>query len=484
MRIIIVGAGFTGFQLAKRLIAEKKDVVLIDSDEETLQYASDRLDCMVIQGEGNSIKTLKSAGIAHADALVVITESDEVNMITCLLVEPLYPKLIKIARVRNYSYYENTQDSAGRGTLMVNPDVEAAEALVRAIEHGASGAVTEFGGSDFLLTRIAVENGSTFDGVAVSGIRQKTDLPCVIAFVEKEEKAFLPSGATVIQAGNVLGIVTQKAHVASFAALCGSETHVLKKIAIIGAGKIGLLVAERLLGTANAAADSHDADDSGDSRGSKRTLKNMVSSFFHSSGFFRRELTIIDKDRKRAEAAAERFPHAAVFRTDVTDESFADEEGLKKFDLAVCSTHNHELNIVVSGYLKSIGVNKTVSLVSTGEFANIARKTGSDVAIPLRETIVDTILTHLRGRHITGVHTVSAGELEIIEYEVSEKSPVAGRALKEIAAPGKFLILLIRAAGKTGFTVPTGNTVLATGDRLVVILLADAQSGWERGLFV
>ena len=149
MRIVIIGAGFTGIQLAKRLINEQNDVVLIDNNEDTVRHASNRLDCTVINADGNNLETLESAGIAKADALVCVTDNDEINMITCSLVDAVYPRLLKIARVRNYAYYVNTNAAAKHHAetfignhrplygidFMVHPDVEAAEAIVSAVEH-------------------------------------------------------------------------------------------------------------------------------------------------------------------------------------------------------------------------------------------------------------------------------------------------------------------------------------------------------------
>lgn len=105
MKIIIIGAGLTGTELAKKLISEKNDVVIIDNDEETVRHVSNKLDCMVIHADGNSLESLEEAGIAKADALIMLTNSDEINMITCSLVEALYPEVKKIARVRNYEYH-------------------------------------------------------------------------------------------------------------------------------------------------------------------------------------------------------------------------------------------------------------------------------------------------------------------------------------------------------------------------------------------
>ena len=128
-----------------------------------------------------------------------------------------------------------------------------------------------------------------------------------------------------------------------------------------------------------------------------------------------------------------------VFKADITDESFIAEEKLNSFDLIISATHNHELNMVVSAYMKSLGVNKTISLVSSSGFGEIARNIGVDVAVPIKDTVVDTIMGHLRGKSVTGVHTISDGDLEIIEYALPEDSSLVGKALKELAKPGSIL---------------------------------------------
>ncbi len=72
MKIIIVGAGFTGIQLARRLIAERNDVILIDNDEEIVRHASNRLDCMVMQANGNSLTISSSLSIRITSFLSAI----------------------------------------------------------------------------------------------------------------------------------------------------------------------------------------------------------------------------------------------------------------------------------------------------------------------------------------------------------------------------------------------------------------------------
>ena len=115
MKIVIIGAGFTGCLLAKALIAERNRVILIDKSPERVRSAGDQLDCTMIEADGTDLDVLEKAGIASADALVTLTGDDEINMITCSLTDAVYPNVLKIARVRNYDYYTRTVDIVRRG---------------------------------------------------------------------------------------------------------------------------------------------------------------------------------------------------------------------------------------------------------------------------------------------------------------------------------------------------------------------------------
>ena len=166
MKAVIVGGGLVGSQLARHLIQEKSDVVLIERNEETARHASNRLDCLVIQDEGNNLAALEEAGIDKADALICVTDSDEVNMITCGLASIRNPNLVKIARVRNSDYANLGKVEAPVLGIdyIVHPDVEAAKAIIRAIEHGALGDVHSIADTPFELGSFDVHAGSAFSG--------------------------------------------------------------------------------------------------------------------------------------------------------------------------------------------------------------------------------------------------------------------------------------------------------------------------------
>ena len=463
MKIVIVGAGFTGVQLAKSLINEKNQVSIIDNDEETIRHASNQLDCTALCADGNNLETLESVGIAKADALVCVSSNDEVNMITCSLVDSVYPNILKIARVRNYAYYVNTATAQRKHSndfgakhrplygidYMIHPDVEAADAIVKAVENGAIGNVITFDRSELELARVTVFEGSSLDGITLKDIRNKTELKFLVAYVEKSGETSLPSGDTIINADDTLGILATKSDIPDILELCGSHQKALRKVVLIGAGRIGSIVAEKLMPSRSKALSRF--------LGSKRS----------------QDFVIIDNDDQLTKNCAERFPEARVMCADASDENFLREEGITSFDLAICTTHNHELNMVLAAYLESLGVGQSISLVSSADFVTIADKLGVDVAIPLRDAVVDSIMSHLRGKSVKEIHTVTNGQLEVVECELTNGSKFSGKSLKEIANPGSFLVLMIKKPGLEEYKIVDGNTILQAGDR--VVLITDAE---------
>jgi trk system potassium uptake protein TrkA len=463
MKIVIVGAGFTGSQLAKRLINGKNDVVLIDNDESTVRHASNRLDCNVIQADGNNLDTLEDAGIEDADALVCVTSNDEVNMITCSLVDAVYPDVLKIARVRNYAYYVNTAKAEKKHSgefggkhrplyginYMIHPDVEAADAIVQAVENGAVGNVITFDNSDLEIARIMVNKDSVFDGISLKEIRGKTEIRFLVAYVEQEGVTSLPTGDTVIKAGNTLGVLVDKNDINALLELCGSVQKELRRVVLIGAGRIGTIIADKLI--------------------QKKT--SAIARLFGGAKAKRtQDFVIIDSDDALAKAAAERFPDARVLCADASDENMLREEGLTNFDLAICATHNHELNMILAAYLESLGVGQSVGLVRSHDFVEISEKhLGVDVAIPLRDSVVDSIMSHLRGKSVKEIHTITTGELEIVECEVTSDSKVTGKSMREISDPGSFLVLLDKKLGTQQYAIPGGDTQIVAGDHVVLI---------------
>jgi len=108
MKAVIAGAGTVGQQIARQLIEENKDVVVIEQDPRIARRVSNYLDCMVINGEVNNLEILESAGVGNADFFIAVTDSDEINIISCGIVGEKFEVPCKIARIKNIDLLKYT----------------------------------------------------------------------------------------------------------------------------------------------------------------------------------------------------------------------------------------------------------------------------------------------------------------------------------------------------------------------------------------
>ena len=182
-----------------------------------------------------------------------------------------------------------------------------------------------------------------------------------------------------------------------------------------------------------------------------------------------REVIVVDRNPSRCREIAVQTPDVRVLCGDMTDEALMNEEDLYSCDLIVAASGNYELNLVTAAYMKSKGAAKAVALTVSTAYGAVARMLGIDVAIPMRGTVVDSILSHLRGTNVSAVHSVCDRRFEIVEGDISAKSGFAGKRLRETAdANGRFLLLLAKSPG--GATeIPNGETLLEAGSHVVLI---------------
>ena len=462
MKIFIIGAGFTGMQLARELVLERNNVVLIDNDPERVRYAGDQLDCTVLEADGNNLESLEAAGIASADALVTLTEDDEINMITCTLVDAVYPKVQKIARVRNYSYY-TAADAARRRAKsalpgqrplygidnMLNPEVEAADAILAALKHGAIGSVIELG-EDFGITTLSIGVDSPLAGMPFSQLRTLDGWRYLVAFVETADgETALPNGRSALAAGDRVGIVSRLADIPLLGGYTKTPQQKFRRVVVFGADRAASLMLARLQERQNA---------------------SVWRRLFGGAGASdAQELLVVDRNPERCRDVVERFPNVRALCGDVTDEALLAEEDIFTCDLLVAASGNYELNLVTAAYLKSRGVKKSIALTSSSSYGDIARKLGVDVAIPMRGTVVDSILGRLRGRRVDAVHSVCNRRFEIVEGTISPRSRVVGKRLQDVMDIGSFLVLLYRPSSGGQFEMPSGATILEADAQVVLI---------------
>jgi len=239
--------------------------------------------------------------------------------------------------------------------------------------------------------------------------------------------------------------------------LAGRTETPIHRIGIVGGGRLGELIAEELLNNNDNPLDANKAK--------KGDLKSFVKSFISKN---KRSVTIIEEDYNICRQLSEKFQNALILNEDISDENFIAEEKLNELDLVITATDNQDLNIIAAIFLKSLGVRRAIAAVMSPGHKTVALQLGVDVAIPLKSVVVDSILSHLRGRGISDVHSIGDGSVSIIKIEIAEDSPAVEKSIKDFKLPLEGLLMLVNR-GENSF-IPQGDYIYKAGDKVVLIV--------------
>ena len=452
-KIVVVGAGTTGFQLARQLVADNQDVTLIERDADTAKYALNHLDCMVITGSGNDLRLLRQAGIQDAEFFIALTDSDEFNMVACGLASREFSVPFKIARVRNPQYH--ARSALFDGSMLdidyiVNPEIEAARAIVQTVEHGATSEVVTLADTHIEMRVLPIMRDSAFSDRTIAQARAELPLEFLVCGLLRGERFYLPRGDTRVRDGDELYLSASEEVLDQLFDRAGRPKLRMRQLILVGGGRVGSFVAESLLG----------------SRERRRRLR-LLRAFAR-----RRRLKIIESDGARSRALADRFPGAIVINSDISDEGFFEEESLKNHDLIITTTANQELNILAAIYAKTYGIKRSIALVNKYNYLTLAKRLGVDIIISPKNSVVSAVLKIVRRGRVRSVASLFGGQAEVIESTVDASAAMAGRPIQELKLPEESLIVSVRRDGET--LLPRGDLVVQDADRLTIIARSDA----------
>lgn len=442
MNIVIVGAGEVGTHIASQLVAEQKDVVIIEKDPESAARASSMLDCLVITGEGSNVDVLKQAGASKADIFIAATSIDEVNMISCFVAGSTFDTPVKIARVRNVDYMRKglLKNAAIGIDYLVNPEIEAAFDIVQTVLHGATSGIFAFQGTNAQLRDFLVKEDSVFNGVLVKDIRSIIDQKFIIAGVLRQEQLYIPHGDFQILTGDHIYIAALGKSFNKILARAGMTVDKLKRIVLVGGGLIGKHVAGMLI------------EDGKDIR-------------------------IIEKDYEKCKELSALYPEATVINGNISDRDVFEEENIAYTDAIITTTQSEELNILAGVYAKGKGVKRAVALIDKLNYISLASNLGIDSCISAKMSSVDAILKFIRKGNIKNVYTIFEGQAEAIEFIVTKNKKIIGKKLMELKLPEGCLIITIKRNRKT--IIPDGSFVIDEGDSIIAFVAHDVISELE-----
>jgi trk system potassium uptake protein TrkA len=162
MKIIILGAGQVGGNLAQALAKEASDITVVDIDNQRLRELQDRLDIRTVRGMASHPDVLRHAGAEDADMIIAVTNSDEVNMVACQVAYSVFNTPTKIARIRSTGYLKQGdifKDKAMPVDFIVNPEQIITEDIRQLIEHPGALQVMDFADGQVQLVDVKAYYG-------------------------------------------------------------------------------------------------------------------------------------------------------------------------------------------------------------------------------------------------------------------------------------------------------------------------------------
>ncbi len=437
MKIIIIGAGEVGFNIAQRLSEENQDVVVIEKDPNKIRHIQNVIDVQAVLGSGTNPSILNEAGIKESDIIVAATDSDEANLIACFFAQHLTDYITKIARVRNPDYMKHREifnQDFFNIDLIINPQSEMVASMLKLMEVPGASEVIDFVDGRIKLIGITIKNDSPLVGQKLSSFNDY-EHAILVGVIIRGEKVIIPSGHDTIQPNDLIYFVAHREETPNIFRLLNLREEGLGRVIIIGGGETGLDLATSLDTT------------------------NINTK-------------IIEKDGQICLELAEKLKKVVVLNGDATDREFLIEENIADVDIMVVLTGDDENNILISLLGKALGAKKTVTKIGKLSYIPLVSAIGIDTVVSPRLSAIKTILQYIRKGKVICVAPLKGEGAEAIEFEALETSDIVNIPLSKVKFPKEAIIGAIVRGEE--IIIPKGHNMIKPHDHLIIFALKGA----------
>jgi trk system potassium uptake protein TrkA len=404
MKILILGAGQVGSTVAESLVSEANDITVVDTNAEKLRLLQDRFDLRTLVGNASHPTTLEQAGIADADILLAVTQSDEVNMVACKLAASLYNTPTKIARIRAADYLEHPEIFSPANFCVdfsICPEQILTDYISKLIEFPEALQVLEFAEGRVSLVAVKAFEGGPLVGKPLSFLR--THMPQVdtrVAAIFRQDRPIIPEGETVIEAGDEIFFIAATENIRSVLKELRRMDKPTKRVMIVGGGNIG------------------------------RRLALALERDY--------QVKLIEYNKKACEQLAGELKYTLVLNGDGTDENLLASEHVADVDVFCALTNDDENNIMSTLLAKRDGARKVVALINRNAYVGLVQGGKIDIAVSPAHVTIGSLLAYVRRGDVAAVHSLRRGAaeaLELVAHGDRQSSRVVGRRIDEIDLP-------------------------------------------------
>jgi trk system potassium uptake protein TrkA len=430
----VMGAGEVGRYLARTLSDEGHRVTLIDRDPAKRQMVEEQLDVAFVLGNGAHVPTLEAADVASCELFVAASSSDEANLAASLLAKRLgvQRSVVRVATSEDVTRYGRIYESAFHADLLLSTQLLTTTRILNSVLGYNTLEVEYLAGGAIQVRRTQVDAGSALNQKRLADLK----LPrgsLVLAFISADGLT-VPSGNDRAEAGDDALILATSDVIDEVERRVSGHAQRVGQVVIAGGGETAQAVAAGL-------------------ERSVQTIK------------------IFERDRRRAEDLAARFPRYEILNGDATDLAVLASEGVGQARAFIALTGNDETNLMASLLAQELGVQQITALVQKSETSSLWRKIGLVDVLSPRTIAAERIRNYIESNFESHIVSFENGAAQFMQRRVVAQSAAAGARLQDIEIPQGLIVAAVLRGGQA--IVPRGDQKLEIGDEVILFVQKD-----------
>ena len=431
-KIVIIGAGEVGFNLAKSLSRESYEITVIELNPEKCLRIKNHLDAHVIEGNGASQRILQQVDMKKVDYLLALTRIDEVNLVASRMSKKMGAKHV-ICRLRNteYSHKDAIIIPEQFGIEYVTyPEKAAQFEIENLIRRSSSVQVQKFKDGKILMVGVNLESsspliGRTLENVVISN--PFTHHKSVI--INRNDDFFIPSSSDIYKKNDHVYFIGRRDDIDDIQKMAGKPSFDVKNVMILGAGKIGRLLA--------------------------KSLQNDFN------------VKMIEKNKDKAKEYSKNLSNSLMLIGDGLDIEFLESENISEVDCFVAATQNEQTNILASLLAKHYGAKQVILHITTTSYLKSVRRIGADAIVSKNISAVNEVLNVIRSNEDEiEIHRFDDVGVEVIDVVVDINSEyIRDHMSVDLLSKYCTLSAIIR---NEKIIIPIYTTEVKSGDELLI----------------
>ena len=428
MNIAIIGGGKLGIKVCEALVG---------GNDALLDRLSQQFDVMTVNEDARDINVLKEIGINKFQYVLVATGRDETNLVIGGFAKKLGCHRV-IVRVRDPEYmkhFEFIRTSMGIDYI-VNPDFAITMEIYKYLSEKYTLNNGVFTSGRIALIEFKAKRKKELIGLKMPEVRRLMP-DMLIAAISRNGKVIIPHGNDEIREDDAVYVVGEKNEIMEL----NKKVHVkgkytdLQKVMIIGGGKTGYYLAQRL------------AD-------------------------FGASVKLVEQSKERCQYLSTRIPNVMILHGDGTDMDMLEEENIDEMDAFVTATGYDEQNLLLALTAKQKGIEDVISKISRESYSGLIEEMGVDMVLNPLDITAAYIFSIIQGEKRVISSMLVQGQAEIIEVVATPGMKMVGDTLQNLNLPKGVLIASIYRQGEV--IIPDGNARIKDGDRVIMFsLLSD-----------